>query len=155
MKFALLLTLLTVSTSAFAIEATVEARTEVPAKELPASLICAAPKARSPGARRFKITKLNNVDPNDQPETTLREGFQEMTMDSGMVTISFSDECEGWYAVQFTLKDLKALKAGQISRLKGELEYDDLAEFFPDVSDPKADNQRDKTPVVCKISKAK
>ena len=132
-----------------------EPNSVVPAKDLPGSLICSAPAARSPGARRFKISKLNNVDPNDQPETTLREGFQEMSMAGGIVSISFSDECEGWYAVEFSLQDLKALKDGTITRLKGQLEYDDLAEFFPDVSTPNADNQHDKTAVVCKLSKAK
>ena len=124
--------------------------------QLPANIICSAPAAKVRSVRGFKITKLNEVGMKDgveaQPESSFRMGFQEMSEDEMMVTISFSDECEGWYAVYFKEKDLRALKTGQITRLTGELEYDDLAEFFPGMEEENGTGH-DRTAVTCKVAK--
>lgn len=125
---------------------------EVDQAAIPANLICAAPGAKVRAVRGFKITKLNDTNPDSQPESSFRMGFQSMSEDEGMVTVSFSDECEGWYAVYFKEKDLKALKNGSISRMTGELEYDDLGEFFPGHPDD-GTTGHDKTSVVCKVAK--
>lgn len=125
---------------------------EVNVANLPANLICSAPGAKVRAVRRFKITKLNTTNPDEQPETTLREGFQEMSLKDGVVTISFSDECEGWYALYLKEAELTALKAGQISRITGEIEYDDLSEFFPGLPDS-GPNGHDRTGITCKVAK--
>ncbi|RYZ75932.1 MAG: hypothetical protein EOP05_06510 [Proteobacteria bacterium] len=119
---------------------------------IPANLICAAPAAKVRSVRGFKITKLNDSSAEAQPESSFRMGFQEMSEDEGMVTVSFSDECEGWYAVYFKEKDLKALKTGTITRVTGELEYDDLGEFFPGHPDD-GTTGHDKVDIVCKVAK--
>lgn len=126
---------------------------EVDLAAMPASLICAAPKAKVQNVRAFKITKLDQGTTEEtQPESTFRMGFQEMSEDEGMVTVSFSDECEGWYAVYFKESGLRDLKNGTISRLTGELEYDDLGEFFPGHPDD-GSNGHDRTDVFCKLAK--
>jgi hypothetical protein len=119
---------------------------DVNPQELPENLTCYAALAKVPTVRKVKITKLTS----GEPESSFRMGFQQMTEDQGQVSISFSDECEGWYAVAFSKSDLTALKAGSVERITGELEYDDLGEFFP--GEPE-ENGHDKTPIVCKASK--
>ncbi len=79
-------------------------------------------------------------------------GFLEMSEELGQVTLSFSDECEGWYALTFPKSELASLKAGTLDRIHGKLEYDDLAEFFPGLPED-GPNGNDSTSVVCKASK--
>ena len=139
MKFVAILALL-LSSHAFA--------ADVNPQELPDNLTCYAGAAKIPSVRKIKITKLTS----GEPDSSFRMGFQEMSEDAGQVTVSFSDECEGWYAVAFPKADLAALKAGQVDRIQGTLTYDDLAEFFPGLPED-GPNGNDSTPIICKASK--
>lgn len=115
---------------------------------LPDNLTCYAALAKVPSVRKIKVTKITS----GEPESSFRMGFQEMSEDGGQVSMSFSDECEGWYALSFSKDDLVSLKAGKIDRIQGTLEYDDLAEFFPGLPED-SENSHDVTAVVCKVSK--
>ena len=122
---------------------------DVNPQELPDNLTCYAAQAKVATVRKIKITKLTS----GEPDSSFRMGFQDMGEDKGQVSISFSDECEGWYAVAFSKADLVALRAGTVPRIIGELEYEDLAEFFPDMPADSNEGGHDKTPIVCKASK--
>ena len=113
--------------------------------DLPSSLVCTAKNARMPEVRTVKITKMNT----DSPESTVRDGFQEASITDDNYSLSFSDECEGWYAFDFKVSDLLLLKSGKVSKINGTFTYNDLPERFPDAGDSE-ENQEESITVTCK-----
>ncbi len=116
-------------------------------RDFPAALVCDAPAARNPDVRVVEITALDTED----PESTVRMGLQETSWLGLEYVISFSDECEGWYAFTFSIEDLTQMKLGRRETIEGTFEYDDLAEFFPDIPPTVEENQHDLTKVTCRL----
>lgn len=123
--------------------------TDVNTSAVAAHIVCSAPQARIPEVRQFEMTKLNT----DSPETTLRESFQEYSLSGDVFTVSFSDECEAWYAVDLKMSDLVALRRGAVSSITGMLRYNELAENFPDIPVDQLNAQSagvdDSSPISC------
>lgn len=115
--------------------------------DFPAGLVCEAPLARMPDVRTVEVTKLDT----EEPESTVRMGLQETSWQGLEYTVSFSDECEGWYAFTFTIEDLTQMKLGRRETIEGTFEYDDLAEFFPDVPPDTQETQHDLVKVTCRL----
>jgi hypothetical protein len=115
--------------------------------DFPADLVCEAPTARMPDVRTVEVTKLNTED----PESTVRMGLQETSWLGLEYSVSFSDECEGWYAFTFKIDDLTQMKLGRRETIEATFEYDDLAEFFPDVPPDTQETQHDLVKATCRL----
>jgi hypothetical protein len=116
---------------------------------LPARLRCSAPNARVPELKTFELSKLNT----EEPESTFEDGVQSATLKDGILEVSFSDECESWFAVTFAASELEALKAGKISSVPAKFDYEELPEKFPDLPVDHAENEQDHTTATCTLAK--
>ncbi|HVK62466.1 MAG TPA: hypothetical protein VM432_12990 [Bdellovibrionales bacterium] len=139
-KLSLVLVVLSLNSTAFA--------NEIQVGHFPSAIVCSAPKARLAEVRKIEVKDLDT----DEPSSTFSDGLQHAGFHKDRYEVSYSDECESWFALSFKISDLLALKSGKKSKISGELTYSELAEMFPG-ADPNASTVEDAAPVTCKLSK--
>lgn len=145
MKLLAIIICLFVSPQVFA---QVENSAKVHLAELPEAIVCTS-NARYDNARAVELTNLNTTSPRG----TFNDDFQMASVENGKFTISFSDECESWFAVEMSLRELKKLKTGKKKQINAEVSYSELAELVPPYDDEGNENGliEEKVAATCKL----